>query len=82
DLFDAMVKALCVEINNHELTKELVSELEQLFTRYKGNKDLQFRIRDPRYMADIQMVSSDWKVAPDGDLVRELEEMGIGYSLK
>ena len=82
DLFDAMVKALCVELNNQELTKELVSELEQLFTRFKGSKDLQFRIRDPRYMADIQMVSSDWKVAPDGDLVRELEEMGIGYSLK
>lgn len=81
DLFDGMIRSLCVELHNHELTQELLDDLQGVFTKHKGKKDLRFRLRDPNYKADIQLVSSDWKIDPNGELVRELEEMGLNYSL-
>jgi len=81
DLFDGMIRSLCVELDNHELTDQLLIELQGLFGKHKGSKDLRFRVKDPHYHADIQLVSSDWKIDPNGELVRELEEMGLGYSL-
>ena len=81
DLFDGMVRSLCVELDNGELTDQLLIELQSLFGKHKGSKDLRFRLKDATFHADIQLVSTDWKVEPNRDLVRELEELGLGYSL-
>ncbi len=81
DLFDGMIRSLCVELDNDELTDQLLIELQSLFGKHKGSKDLRFRLKDAMYHADIQLVSTDWKVEPNQDLVRELEELGLGYSL-
>ncbi len=81
DFFDKMVRHLCVEIPNTELNETLLGQLEHLFTTHKGNKDLKFRITDGKYLADISMISSEWKVNPNGEVVRELNEMGLKYTL-
>ncbi len=81
DLFDGMVRHLCLNINNEELTEETVSQLHGLFESNPGEKELKFRIRDSRLKANVQLVSSDWRIDPTAELIRELQELGVGYSL-
>ncbi|RMG74872.1 MAG: DNA polymerase III subunit alpha [Bacteroidetes bacterium] len=81
DLFDKMIKHLMIELDNDELTAELLEELQALCSRHPGNKDLRFRVRDPHYHADIQMVASSVQIQPTGALARELDELGLTYRL-
>ncbi|MDX2249488.1 MAG: DNA polymerase III subunit alpha [Bacteroidia bacterium] len=81
ELFDKMVRHLCIEISNEELDAELLKQLESLFSLHRGRKDLKFRIMDHHLPADISMVCSDWQVDPNTKLVRELREMGLKYTL-
>jgi DNA polymerase-3 subunit alpha len=81
DFFDQMVKYLCIEIDNESFSKEMLAQLQTLVQQHEGNKQLQFRIRDRQYSAEIPLISSMCKVNPSGELVRELEEMGLGYRL-
>ncbi|MEZ4828706.1 MAG: DNA polymerase III subunit alpha [Bacteroidia bacterium] len=81
ELFDKMVRHLCIEISNEDLDDELLKQLESLFSLHRGRKDLKFRILDHRLPADISMVCSDWQVDPNNKLVRELREMGLKYTL-
>ncbi|MEO0469646.1 MAG: DNA polymerase III subunit alpha [Bacteroidota bacterium] len=80
ELFDGMVRHLQVEVDNNELTDDLLKSMEELFTKHKGSKDLKFRILDKSVPADISMVSG-WQVDPNGELVRELRELGLKYRL-
>ena len=81
EFFDKMVRHVCVEIPNQQLDDAMVQQLETLFTTHKGSKDLKFRILDENYLADVSIISSEWKVDPNGDLVQELKEMGLKYTL-
>ncbi len=81
ELFDKMSKTFYLEFYNEELTVELVEEFERLFSQHQGNKTLKFKIKDRQYAADITMLASDWKVAPNGDLIRELDDLGLKYWL-
>ncbi|MEL7530603.1 MAG: DNA polymerase III subunit alpha, partial [Bacteroidota bacterium] len=81
DLFDKMVRHLCIEIHNNDLTDVLLNQLTTLFETNRGTKDLKFRIKDESVYADISMISSEWKVSPSTEMVQELEELGIKYTL-
>ncbi|MFK7925576.1 MAG: DNA polymerase III subunit alpha [Bacteroidia bacterium] len=81
DLFDKMVRHLCIEIHNKELTEGLLDQLMRLFEANRGTKDLKFRIKDEAVYADINMISSEWKVSPSTEMVKELQEMGLKYTL-
>ncbi|MDP5171204.1 MAG: DNA polymerase III subunit alpha [Bacteroidia bacterium] len=81
DLFDKMVRHLCLTIDNRELDEETVSTLERLVNNHPGDKELKFRIRDQRIGANLQLVSSGIRVSPDAAFIRELREMGLGYTL-
>lgn len=81
ELFDGMVKHLCIEMSNQELNDELLEQLHGLFSQHEGTKPLKFRILEPGLNAKIAMVSSSLKVNPNGAVVRELEEMGLKYQL-
>ncbi|MDW3649246.1 MAG: DNA polymerase III subunit alpha [Bacteroidia bacterium] len=81
ELFDKMIRHLCVEIHNSELTEELLEELQRLFNEHKGSKDLKFKLKDDSIAANIQMISSEWQIDPNGELVNQLSELGLTYSL-
>ncbi|MEO1451346.1 MAG: OB-fold nucleic acid binding domain-containing protein, partial [Bacteroidota bacterium] len=81
ELFEAMVKHVCVEIHNEMLDDALLGQLQKLFATHQGSKDLKFRVRDQQYVADIPLISSSWQVQPNIALMNSLEEMGLGYTL-
>ena len=76
-----MVKHLSLEINSTDINEELITQLEGLFSAHRGNKDLKFRLKDVDLAADIRLISSEWQVNPNGELIRELREMGLKYKL-
>ena len=80
-LFDGMVKHLCLNIEHRDLDEETVLKLERLIRAHPGDKELKFSLRDSRRSTSLQMVSSQWRVSPSSDLIRELEVLGVGYSL-
>ncbi|MEO0899413.1 MAG: DNA polymerase III subunit alpha [Bacteroidota bacterium] len=82
ELFDKMSKSLHLEMFTEEITPELVEEFQRLFTQHPGSKSLTFRIKDRQYAADINLLSSEMKVSPNGDLIKELDDLGIKYKLK
>ncbi|MEM7658519.1 MAG: DNA polymerase III subunit alpha [Bacteroidota bacterium] len=81
DFFDQMVKYFCIEVDNEQLTGEVVEKIKSLCEQHSGTKPLQFRVRDRRYQADLPLTSADWRVEPSTNLMEELEELGIGYRL-
>lgn len=81
DLFDGMVRHLCLNIENQTLSEEMVTTLEELMKNNPGNKELKFRIRDPKIKANVELVSSDWRINPTAEMIHELREMGVKYSL-
>ena len=81
ELFEKMVKHVSLELNSHQVNEELIGQLENLFSAHKGNKDLKFRLKDVELAADINLISSEWQVNPNGELIQELREMGLTYKL-
>lgn len=81
DLFDGMVKHLCLNIENQGLNDDVVATLERLMKDNPGNKELKFRIKDPRINANVELVSSDWRIDPTAEMIHELVELGVSYSL-
>ncbi|NOK86060.1 MAG: DNA polymerase III subunit alpha [Chloroflexi bacterium AL-W] len=80
-LFDGMVRHLCLHIDYQNLDEETVSGLHELMKNHPGDKELKFQVRSQALGANLQLISSDWRVRPDNHLVRELKEMGLRYSL-
>ncbi|MCI4670462.1 MAG: DNA polymerase III subunit alpha [Bacteroidia bacterium] len=81
ELFDKMSKTLFLEFFTEELTEGMVHEMERVFTKHPGNKSLKFRVKDRHYAADITLLASEWKVSPNGDLIKELDDLGLKYWL-
>lgn len=81
ELFEGMIRHVCVEIDNNELNDELLNQLETLIKAHQGNKDLRFRIRDASMKADIPLISAEMQVAPEAALVTELRELGLKVTL-
>ncbi|MEM7374842.1 MAG: DNA polymerase III subunit alpha [Bacteroidota bacterium] len=81
DLFDGMMKHLMIEIDNTTLDETFLGQLQELFKKHEGEKQLKFRIKDSRYQADIKMLSSTWKIAPSNELVKDLDEVGLVWGI-
>jgi len=81
EVFDQMVKHMCLELSNEELNDELLDQIHQLCTAHEGPKPLRFRIFDSQYKADISMICGNYRVQPNTDFVNELRELGVKYRL-
>ena len=81
DLFEGMVKHLCLEIRNEELNADLLNEIHKLVEGNPGNKNLMFRIKDSRMGADIKLISSTQQISPSAEMLHSIKEMGLSYSL-
>ena len=81
EIFEGMVKHLCIEVHNNELNDDFVEKIYELCNANKGAKPLKFRIKDENYKADITMMSSEMTVMPTTELIHELKEMDLAYKL-
>ncbi|RMG28371.1 MAG: DNA polymerase III subunit alpha [Bacteroidetes bacterium] len=81
EMFEKMVRHLCIEVENDQLDESLIAELHRLCEAHKGSKPLKFRLKDSYYQADITMVSSELGVNPNGALIQSLKEMDLRYQL-
>ncbi len=81
EMFEDMVKHLCIEVHNEQLNDELITRIHHLCEKHRGNKPLKFRIRDAAYQADIMMISSEYNVSPADELMNELKGMSLVYQL-
>jgi len=81
EVFEQMIKHVCIELSNEELDEDLLDQLYQICTQYEGKKPLRFRITDQRYQADVPLISGNLCINPVNELIEELNEIGIKYSL-
>lgn len=81
ELFEGMVKHLCIELENERLSNELVQQLEKLCQQHEGPTPLRFRIRDNTIQADITMVASGHNVQTSTELMQDLDSLDLVYKL-
>ena len=80
ELFESQIKQLMLELDNSELSAELVEALQGLAQRYPGKHRLKFRIHDPAF-GQVELISGNGGVHTSGDLLREIKSLGLGVKL-
>ncbi|MDX1907302.1 MAG: DNA polymerase III subunit alpha [Bacteroidia bacterium] len=81
ELFDKMIKTFWVEIPVSQLDEILIEALQTVFNQHRGKKELRFRITDEAMLADIPLISSNWGINPNRELVQALADLGVAYKV-
>lgn len=79
--FNNKIKHLCLEFSADELDDAVIDSVYELLQTYKGDKALKFRIKDPKFNAEIPLVSTNLRVLPANELIHALTESGITWSV-
>jgi DNA polymerase-3 subunit alpha len=74
DLRD-QISAITVDIHLDHVGDQLIGELENLVSAHQGECQLRLNVRDPENRIQLSMPSVNFKVAPDDDLINELQRM-------
>ncbi|MEM6631655.1 MAG: DNA polymerase III subunit alpha [Bacteroidota bacterium] len=81
EVFDKMIKHLCLELSNETLNDSLLQRIHDLCTQYEGSKPLHFTITDVAYNAQIPLICNDIRIQPTGEFIEELGELGVGWKV-
>ena len=78
-----LANSLYVQWNYDQLKKEQVYQLENLFKKYKGNKQIIFELFDQETRSYVTLNSRNFKSNISNELIKNLEKMDgfIGYSV-
>ena len=74
DLRD-QISAITVDVQLAHVGDHLIGELENLVSAHQGECQLRLNIRDPENRIQLSMPSVNFKVAPDDELINELQRM-------
>jgi DNA polymerase-3 subunit alpha len=82
DVMDHYAKKLSIQLSIHDLEKQRVQQLHELLNLHTGKQALNFIIYDDADQIKLQMPSRKRKVKISQELLYELEEIDVKYSLK
>ena len=78
EVFDKMIKHICLEVSNEELNESLLKRIHDLCTQYEGSKPLQFQISDPEYNAQIPLICNGYPCSAYRGVYRGVGGIGRG----
>ena len=74
DLRD-QINSITLDISLEQVGDQLITDLEHLFQAHKGPCQVKLNVRDPENRIQVGMPSVTYKVAPDDELIDELQRM-------
>ncbi|WP_028296640.1 DNA polymerase III subunit alpha [Olivibacter sitiensis] len=81
DVLEKQSKGILVTMDIHHLTEQLLTDMNHIFSSYVGNKELQFRVIDPKDRISVHMPSKKCKINICNELLTALDEQEINYML-
>lgn len=78
---DKMLKALAVKIPLDRINQELIEDLKDMVSAYKGNKPLKFLLYDPETKVFVQMFSRSHRVNITEELLAVLDQKEMVYKV-
>jgi DNA polymerase-3 subunit alpha len=83
DVRSKLANSLYVQWNYDQLNKEHVNQLENLFKKHKGKKQIIFELFDQETRSYVTLNSRNFKSNISNELIKNLEKMDgfIGYSV-
>lgn len=81
DVLEKFAKKLTLQLNIEELNQQKIKDLEDIFMNYAGKKLLDITVYDMDEKMKLTMPSRAKKVMICQELIRELEELKVGYKL-
>ncbi len=81
DVLEKFAKKLTLQLNIEELNQQKIKDLEDVFMNYAGKKLLDITVYDMDEKMKLTMPSRAKKVMICQELIRELEELKVGYKL-
>ncbi len=71
---DKMIKSIDIKLRIDRLTQELITEIENLAQKNKGNKSLKFLVYEPTTKVWVQLFSRSHKVNPVKEFIEFLDK--------
>jgi len=81
DVMDTYAKKLSIQLNIHDLEKNTIAELEDMFRLHQGNHALNFVVYDNEDKLKLNMPSRKQKVKISQELLYELKALDVMYKL-
>jgi DNA polymerase-3 subunit alpha len=81
ELFEKMTRHVHLNLQTNELDDELVQRIETLFRNNPGKHPLKFSLIDPGIPARVGLISSAFTVKPARQVIEELTDLGLSFSL-
>ena len=79
---DKYTGKLTLQLNAQEINETLLTDLEDIFQKNKGNKSLDFLIFDMAHQVKVRMSSRKKNINIDKQLLSNLEQMNLNYKVK
>ncbi|MFM8450326.1 MAG: hypothetical protein ACKOAY_09520, partial [Haliscomenobacter sp.] len=78
---EKLTESITLKLPVQQLTQELIDGLDLLFQTHKGGHKLRMELIDTDQRLKVGMASTDRKVHVDNAFARELNRLGIEFSL-
>lgn len=84
-LLDSVVDRFCksvnISVNLQDISENIATDIETLVAQHPGNCQLKVAIAAPEEGIKFDMFSRKYKIKPNNELMKSLEELGMSYSL-
>lgn len=81
DLLEEFSKKITIQLKIEDITEESIANLKELFTKYEGNKLLNFMIVDKKEKLSLNLHSQKVKIEISGEFLSELAKQQLHFKL-
>lgn len=81
DLLEEFSKKITIQLKIEDITEESIANLKGLFTKYEGNKLLNFMIVDKKEKLSLNLHSQKVKIEISGEFLSELAKQQLHFKL-
>jgi DNA polymerase-3 subunit alpha len=68
-------KGVQLKVNAHEITKDLITKIEDVCQQYTGNTPLYLKLRDDQENINLELFSRKFRINPVNDMVSQMKKM-------
>jgi len=76
-----MTESITLKLPLQQITNDLIDEIELICKKHKGKLPLKMEVLEPENQIKLKMRSISRKVNVDGDMIAELDKIGVRYKL-
>ncbi|MEM6965374.1 MAG: DNA polymerase III subunit alpha [Bacteroidota bacterium] len=76
-----MTESITLKLPLRQITNDLINDIEHICKHHKGKLPLKIEVLEAEHQIKLKMRSVSRKVNVDGDMIKQLERIGVRYKL-